>query len=256
MAPTALHLRAIPWSIEDLDLPLDNASPSTVTTLLARGVARGDGTPVDASLLWALDVQTRTECLLRIAALEGSSTFELRLRCHAPACGKPLEIELTLDELLTQRGDWDAPIVAEFGGVRRSLRAPTGEDQRSWSGRAFDDVREAGLAIATSLLDDSSTTSLSDADVTVIERLLAEHDPLVDFTVLAACPYCGAEEEYEVDLLEHAIKRLRDARDRLLAEIQMLAASFHWSESEIVAIPAWRRSRYLALNERATRGGG
>ena len=254
MPPAALHLRAIPWSIEDLDLPLDNASPNSITTLLARGIVRDDGTPVDTSLLWALDVQTRTECLLRIAALEGSSTFELRLRCQAPACGQPLEIELTLDELLADRGDRDVALVAEIGGVRRSLRAPTGEDQRSWSGRAFDDTREAELAIAASLLDDSSTTSLSDADVVVIERLLAERDPLVDFTVAAVCPYCGAEAEYEVDLVEHAIKRLRDARDRLLAEIQMLAACFHWSEAEILAIPAWRRSRYMALNERA-RGG-
>jgi hypothetical protein len=252
----SVHLRAIPWSAEDLDLPLDRADPDAVTTILARCVVRDNGSPVDGQSLWALDVGTRTEWLLRIAALGGSAALELSARCSAPACSQPLEIDLTLDELLALCREREDPIVADIGGVLRTLRAPTGDDQRTWKGRTFEDVGDAGRTIAASLVDDVSTPCLLDADVAVIERALAEHDPLVDFTVVAVCPYCGAETEYEVDLAEHAIGHLRNARDRLLAEVHLLAACYHWSEAEIVAMPAWRRSRYLTLTERAPRGGG
>jgi hypothetical protein len=252
----ALHLRAFPRGRDDLDIELDeSAGPHVVTAILARCVRRADGEPVDPRFLWALEVGARIECLLRIAALGGARLFPLRLRCGNAACGQPLELELTIEELLALRGEHDAPFAAAVGGASRRLRSPTGEDQLALHGRTYADIDDAARAFAASLLEDGEPQALRDADVEEIERSLAEHDPLVGFSVLAACPHCGADEEHEVDLAGLALGALRDARDALLSDIHVLASRYHWSEPQILEIPAGRRARYLALVDREARRG-
>jgi hypothetical protein len=253
----ALHLKVFPREREDLDVELDGGpDPRAVTAILARCVGRADGQPLDARFLWAMEVGARIECLLRIAALGGAASFPLRVRCISAACGEPLELDLTLEELLAIRGEQDAPIVAEVGGSTRPLRAPTGEDQLAWLGKSYDDLDHATRDLAASLLEERAHAPLSDADVEAIERSLSAHDPLVEFSVRAACPHCGTEAEHEVDLTRLAFGALREARDALIGEIHALASRYHWTEAEILAIPPWRRARYLALGERGARGGG
>jgi hypothetical protein len=252
----ALHLRAFPREREDLDVELEGGpDPRAVTAILARCVARADGQPVGSRFLWALDVGARIECLLRIAALGGADTFALRVRCPADTCGQPLELDLTLEELLALRGEQDAPIVAEVGGRARPLRAPTGEDQLAWLGSTYDDLDHAARELAASLLEERTAAPLGEADVEAIERSLAAHDPLVEFSVRAVCPHCGDEAEYEVDLARLALDLLRAARDALIGEIHVLASRYHWTEAEILEIPPSRRAHYLVLGERAARSG-
>jgi len=42
------------------------------------------------------------------------------------------------------------------------------------------------------------------------------------------------------------LEDLRRQQSALLDEIQQIADRYHWSEAEIVALPAWRRARYLS----------
>ena len=252
----ALHLRAFPQTREDLDIDLDNAGvPHILTAILARCALRADDEPVDPRFLWGLEVGARIECLLRIAALSGPGNFALRVRCPNGGCSQSLELDLTLDELLSLRHEGDAPIIAKVGGAVRTLRAPTGEDQLALAAVEFDDLEDAARGLAASLLEAREHPLLADADVEAIERSLAEHDPLVEFSVRAACLHCGAEAEYEVDLTDLALGALREARDALISDVHALASRYHWTESEILSIPPRRRALYLALNGRARSAG-
>ncbi len=252
----ALRLRAFPRGRDDLDIDLDeSADPHVVTAILARCVRRADGEPVDPRFLWALEVGARIECLLRIAALGGTGVFPLRVRCGNIACAQPLELDLSIEELLELRGENDAPVVVTVGGTSRQLRSPTGEDQLALRGRAYEDIDDAARAFAASLLDLGEPHALRDADIEAIERSLADRDPLAGFSVLAVCPHCGAEEEHEVDLAGVALGALREAREALIGEIHVLASRYHWTEPQILEIPAARRARYLALVDREARSG-
>ncbi|SRR6266487_2450427 len=252
----ALRLRAFPQTREDLDIDLDDAgTPRIVTAILARCALRADGEPVDPRFLWGLEVGARIECILRVAALSGPGSFALRVRCPNGGCGQALEFDLTLDELLSLRHEGDGPIVAKVGGAVRTLRAPTGEDQLALAADEFDDLEDAVRGLAVSLLEEPEHLPLSDADVEAIELSLTEYDPLVELSVRTACPHCGAEGEYEVDLTDLALGALREARDTLISDVHTLASRYHWTESEILSIPPRRRARYLALNERARSAG-
>jgi hypothetical protein len=246
----ALRLRPFPRDREDLDVELDAESdPHAVSAILTRCVARADDQSLDARFLWAMEVGARIECLLRIAALGGAGAFSVRVRCLSATCGEPLELDLTLEELLALRGDQHAPLVADVGGVTRRLRAPTGEDQLAWLANSYDDLDHAARDLAGSLLEERALAPLTDADVEAIERSLSAHDPFVEFFVRVACPHCSTETEHEVDLASLALGKLREARDALIGEIDVLASRYHWTEAEILEIPRRRRARYLALGE-------
>ena len=86
-----------------------------------------------------------------------------------------------------------------------------------------------------------------------MEGALDAADPLVRAAVEAACPDCGRTSEHEMDLAGFVLARLARAQDALLETVHLLASRYHWSEAEILALPAWRRARYVALLERETR---
>jgi hypothetical protein len=51
----------------------------------------------------------------------------------------------------------------------------------------------------------------------------------------------------EVDLEALALVRLRAVQRKLVDAVHRLALAYHWTETEILALPSWRRERYLAL---------
>ena len=56
-------------------------------------------------------------------------------------------------------------------------------------------------------------------------------------------------DEVAVDLEALALRRLYARQDALLATVHRLASRYGWTESEVLAVPARRRARYLALIE-------
>jgi len=70
----------------------------------------------------------------------------------------------------------------------------------------------------------------------------------VSASVQAACPACGAPHVIDTD--PYRALSLQSA-GRLLQEIHILAATYHWGEAEILALPLERRRIYLDLIDRA-----
>ena len=57
-------------------------------------------------------------------------------------------------------------------------------------------------------------------------------------------------DENEIDVEELVLKQFERIQDELFREVHLLARCYHWSESEILSRPPWRRARYLAFIER------
>ena len=89
-----------------------------------------------------------------------------------------------------------------------------------------------------------------DAWADSLDRAMQEGDPLVDFRMQVNCPFCGGRESYQVDLIDHVLRRLRGIQGELVATVHRLASRYHWSEAEIFAVVPRRRERYLALIDR------
>ena len=244
-----LTLRQFGIYESDLNVDFSTARPFLVTEILDCCTRNALGQRIDRKFFWDLTVGARTECLLRLAATGDEAEIPLTLRCPNRACGRELEIELTVNEIseLQQQVLSDETISVSN---QLKLRRPTGNDQLAWLGRSFEVESEALQQMLCTLVVEGTPSRES---LEEIGRVMDEHDPLVNFTVQVQCPDCEQESVCEIDLEDMSLNRLRQAQLRLLAAVHRLAAHYHWSEEEIFKVPHWRRDYYLNLLEREKR---
>jgi hypothetical protein len=227
----------------DLDVDFGQSDrPGLVTTLLAQCGERRD-----AAFWWAQPVGARTAALLRLVArTEQRDQVSLSGRCVAGACGESFEFELPLHSLPNGAAD-ASPLRVQLDDERvLTMRRPTGEDLRRWR-----DAQPASQAEAVRLMLDSLVLEghASLEDQAVVSESIAAMDPLVDFTVSCHCPACGAANEVAIDLESLALASLVRRQRSLLQEVHCFASHYGWTETEVLAVPAPRRARYLALIE-------
>lgn len=233
------------------DLELEFAAvdrPTLVTALLACC----DETS-DAEFWWAQTVGARITALLRVLALTeaGHSQLSIGLRCIEPKCGEPFEVTLPFDALPTaapgEDEDTAGPVTVSLSGSRSAaLRRPTGYDLRAWHRTPYASRREAVAAMVDTLVVEGE---VAPDDEPAVADMMATHDPLVAFAVSCACPACGADRDRPVDLEAVVLARLGARRRALLREVHLLASSYGWTESEVLAVGPARRAQYLALIE-------
>ncbi|HWP52951.1 MAG TPA: hypothetical protein VN476_02400 [Pyrinomonadaceae bacterium] len=248
-----------PFGIAENDLDVDFSQPSLpalVTDVLECCGTAGDGKCPERNLLWQLQVGTRIECLLRIINLSGAFAAPFALRCRNSDCGEPLEVELSLDDLLSLQDEPGDLLTVQCGEQTLALRKPIGADQREWAGGIFEDDLAAIKSMVQALIvrDDESTAAgqpvlLTDESLARVDRVMQDGDALVNFSLELVCPHCESHSEFEMDLQALAIERLEHCQRRLLATVHRLAKHYHWSEQQIFAVPAWRRTHYLKMLE-------
>jgi hypothetical protein len=230
-------------SAADLDLDFVRTDRATlVTALLARCV-----TPHDAGHWWSQSVGARTAALLRVLeASDGVPALNLASRCGA--CGEAFEFELPLAALVAAETDSSRPLnVTLPGRPALSLRRPTGGDLLQWRHAGWTSRRDA-VRLMLEALRISGPIPPPD-DEPALAAALATLDPLVAFTVDCRCPQCDAAQSVSADLEGMALSRLASRQDALLHDVHRLASRYGWSEAEVLAVPASRRRRYLALIE-------
>jgi hypothetical protein len=232
-----------------LDVDFDQPAPQVVTALLASSL-----NDHDEQELWSLPVGTRLEYLLALLALDGERPLSTERICANDACGEPIEIELTLAELVALAVERDAgPVPVDVGGRTVAVRRPTGVDQLAWQTAEFRREADARRALAGRLLDPDAGAELDDELVAAVEAALTDADPLICLELEVVCPYCSKTRTYELEVLELVLARFRERQQRLVEEIHTLASHYHWTEAEILAVPGGRRGRYLALIDRGWR---
>lgn len=239
-AIAGLRVRRFGTSARDLEIDFDGPRPLVMTDVLTAALG-----PEDADVWWAVPVHARITLAVAVAELATGQAIEVTLPC---ACGETASLELTAAELLAFARDRAAGRTElDVGGVR--VRIPVGRDQLRWLelGRARASDADLARGVLSQL---AGGVALEDADLPAIERALAEADPLVDFQIDSSCPDCGAALHAAVDLEAIALGRLRRVQRTLIEEVHALASAYHWTEEQIVALPAWRRGEYLALTGR------
>jgi hypothetical protein len=249
-AASAAQIRLRPFGTYHEDLDVDLASPDRPRAIT--DALRACTLPrCDADFLWDLPVSTRTAALLAVAALDSAVALDVDVRC--PGCGQPLETSLEIGDLLeAAAASSDTIVLVDERGSLCELRRPTGRDQAEWATEAFTDQDALREALARRL---AGLDAIPDAATLVrIEEALDAADPLVRMAVDITCPECDLANSHEVDLSDLALTRLRRAQEELVEIVHRLASRYHWSERDIVGLPAWRRARYMVLvdQERTT----
>ena len=250
-----------PFGIFEKDLEIsfnkERSRPYLATKILQCCTLDNYGDPPEKDFFLDLTVGKRNECLLTLATLGGSSLLNFSTPCLNRACNQEMEIEISVDELVTLQHQYDDSdsFIIRVGDHSMIVRKPKGYDQLEWLKNSYADEDEAIKEMINTLLSRNEklvkdrNLLFSEEWVQIINDSMDEFDPLVNFNFMVYCPYCGNEGRYDVDLEKVSLQRLKDAQIHLIESIHHLAKYYHWSEEQFFSIPPWRRSHYLALIE-------
>ncbi len=243
-----------------LDSHSDALPAELATAIIAAATERiGDCSPVSPALARDLSVGDRERLLVACAAATLGDPVDIVARCPDPGCGESIELSIVLRDLLRpsgedrRTGDYELALDTEAGPRTLRFRLPTGGDQEEAARRAALDPDSAAAFLVERCLiaiRDEHGRDVSDSLDGEVARALDEAierlDPAAETVAEGACPACGGTVRTLLDgftLLRSGVA----SGDRLFLEIDSLARTYHWNETEILSLPLPRRRRYLDL---------
>ncbi len=138
------------------------------------------------------------------------------------------------------------PAVANIARERDGASTAAAENEHD---ERFEHQRSEATLRATAGFGDPALHPIAGIDLAALSAAMEAADPLVAFSVRTTCPQCEQPAEIAVDLEAVALSRLRQHQRALVRTVHVLATRYGWSEAEVLAIPARRRSEYLRLIE-------
>lgn len=189
-----------------------------------------------------------------------SSLFGDRLSTIAacPACGERLESHLQVRDLCPDAPSLpgpSAPLELEHSDYQITYRLPCSDDLLRLN--RTDDSTRAEAAVAEMLRTcvlkaecDGQPLEPSQLPPSVIDCLdaaMAQQDPLADLQLQVTCPACDHHWSAGLDIARYLWDELDDWAQDLLAEVDVLARHYAWSEHDILSLTPVRRQFYLDL---------
>jgi hypothetical protein len=230
------------------------AASSTRRALLLHALAR----PADeAGRLLAVPVGERDAELLDLRRALFGERANIRLACGE--CEEDLEFDFEIWTALAARDaaagdgrtDKAAPIEVSEGQWTVRLRLPTPGDLLATAEVPAAQAR--ALLLARCVLEARRGTkrvAAVDLPPAVQERMAgaaAAADPCADIVFDVPCPTCGHCTKALMDVAAFVWAEVDAWAHRTLLEVHLLAATYGWSEPDVLALSPFRRRRYLEL---------
>jgi hypothetical protein len=182
-----------------------------------------------------------------------SQLYGAKAPCHVacPACGESLEFDIDLRELA--RG---APAEVEWslsiGDFTLRLRLPTSNDLRAVARAGDLAAAQAALlgrcVLAAERLGDRVAVDKLPAEVCAkVDAALAERDPQAELSFAVACLPCGHRWTSIFDVASYLWRELDVDARRLLAQVDVLARVYGWTEDTILGLSRTRRQLYVEM---------
>jgi len=245
------YVRRFGAECTDLDMD-DRAERSKLITQLLQACVRNiQGDPFLTSEIMVWSLKRRLQALLAVGFITHGQHLQFQSTCSDDACAQILELEVDLlafcepedESLMTCHPATD--IVLE-------LRLPTSADQALWRHQTFSENNEALFSsLATTLVVSINGVApqpdwqAPPAWLDSIAQSLESHDTMMTMQVDSVCPECGVTISVGFDLEAQLLSLLANQKKTLLQHIHRLASVYHWTEEDILALPANRRQYYI-----------
>lgn len=202
----------------------------------------------DPEELATLPLGRRDELLL--ASRRRAVGDTLRAVADCPECGEALEFTLSTRDLLRAgEATSDAGELTVDGFEVRFRLLDSRDLIEADECAAAEEARMLllGRCVLAARRDGRSVppAELPAAVVEALAQRIAVGDPQCETLLDLCCPACRASWAAELDVAGFFWAELRSEAERLLGEVDALARAYGWSESEILALSAARRSWYL-----------
>jgi len=185
--------------------------------------------------------------LLLLRREQGLDLLRANVLCPEAGCGEPMEVAFSAGDYLAHNAP-EAPegVVALdeagwFGleGTDVSFRLPCVSDLVDLAGH-----EDARAELVRRCVRPSGVSARTLRQVETAMEALA---PSLSGELEVRCPACRHELLVDFDVQLYCIAELRLLARSVFEDVHTIAASFHWPESEILALPRERRVRYAEL---------
>lgn len=198
-----------------------------------------------------LPIGQRDALLLSLRERTFGETLPVFAEC--PGCRESLEFTLKVADIrVSGAADTENhPMELVAKGYRLQFRLPHSEDLSAIS--KCDSVESARRLLLQRCVQvvhrRDKLVALDKVPDEVVARLnkrVAELDPQAEVSMKLLCPACGHQSLADFDIAAFIWGEISILARRLLQEVHLLARAYHWRESDILAMSAWRRHQYLA----------
>ncbi len=226
-----------------------NSLAEQVSIILMQALERVAGLVVSEELVCSLCSGDRRYLILQLEALIDPSPQWLTSNCQA--CDELIQFQInpaTMPVKPSGKGFPQTSIALSIGDV--SLRVPTGVDEEELANRAQNEKNAMNILLNRLLYSSAQPVDASELnaeDLDLIDMTLDEMTPQAGGAASITCPYCTKQQQISIDNYAWITRKIQ----RLDKDIHTLAIHYHWSEKEILALPRYRRQRYLQLIERS-----
>ena len=183
-----------------INIDFSNSTPYIITDILKFCTFDENKKIKNTSFFWDLTIGKRIECLLKIILLNNTHKKNIYVNCLNSKCNENIEFEFSLEKILTQYclDDYSDQVEVKIKDNTIFMRKPTGLDQLELL--KIKNLNETSikrdfikkLVFKQEILNNNVLSILYD-NLDLIDDLLSEHDPLIDFNISLICPVCNHE---------------------------------------------------------------
>jgi hypothetical protein len=221
----------------------DGPEPEVAMALAGRLAVRATGERLDARPLTVTDLET---VLLLVRRAVFGDRVHTDVRCPARDCGARVDVDFRIGDYLTHHAARTPRAVApasEEGWYRLKgqdvlFRLPSSADQAE-ALRTPDPEGE----LARRCLRPADTPARTRA---LAQKAMAAMAPVLSDAVQGRCPRCSGSFDMYFDVQSFVLSELRGQAAFLYQDMHLVASRYHWSEHEILQMPARRRAYYAA----------
>ena len=207
------------------------------------------GRPAEELASWS--VPRRDAELMRLRHTLFGSIIQATAAC--PNCRESIELSFDLRKLTPPENSSKASGQATVDELEISFRLPNTLDLQAIEG--LSDTELARQTLLQRCIENCvdregwshAAEELSAAAWQTVARGIAALDDSGGSEVSVRCPSCRFEWPMLFDITAYLCRELTVWARRLFREVHILARSYGWAESEILAMPAQRRRAYLDL---------
>ena len=228
-------------------LEAGNPGVEAAVTLLANIVRRYDGVPLDWSALTMTDIDV---LLLSLRQRVVGDRLSAEVVCEADSCGERVDIVFSIADYIEHHRPRQRARVAavdetwfRLDGIDVEFRVPSVSDLL-----AIASEERSEQALVRRCILPPETSSRARQRVEMAMEALA---PSLASELTGTCPECGAAVSAWFDPLQYVLRELREQAAFVYDDVCAIARLTHWSEADILALPAMRRARYAELAQPA-----
>lgn len=204
----------------------------------------------DLETLARLSIGHRDAHLLSLREVLFGSRFECLTRCGH--CDELIELDFHADDIRATHAQPGLTHHMEAGGYNVTFRLPDSTDLLAIE-EGIDPAKATQALLARCVLEVTGEAELpaladiSDGMASAISVRMSELDPQAEIVLELACPTCQCRWQAPFDIVSHLWAELDAWARCVLREVHVLARTYGWRESEIVAMTPLRRQFYLDL---------